>query len=256
EYHSIKLRSLVGVIALFPAFILDLDQVKQGMADAFKDRMDWFWKKHPELLDFVTTDKNNANERLLLCYGDPARFVRILSMVFDEAEFLSPHGIRGISQRYRDRPFSMNVDGAVLSEQYVPAESADGAFGGNSNWRGPVWFPINFMLIEKLRIYHSFFGDSFLIEYPSRSGNRKNLQEIADDLGRRMIAIFEQDHSGRRPVHGGNATFQSNPKWKDLLLFYEYFHGDNGAGIGASHQTGWTGLVAELLQQTKSKNLS
>jgi hypothetical protein len=253
QYASIKLRSLVGIIALFPVSVIDLDEIEKDSADAFRERMDWFMGEHPELLDVVTTGKAGNEHRLLLSYADPSRLVRILSRVFDEMEFLSPHGIRGISQEYRNQPFTMTIDSATLTEQYAPAESADGTFGGNSNWRGPVWFPINFMLIEKLRSYHDFVGDDFLVEYPTRSGNRKNLREIADDLSSRMISIFERNHTGHRPVYGGNDTLQSNPKWQNLLLFFEYFHGDNGAGIGASHQTGWTGLVAELLQQTTTK---
>ncbi len=252
EYVSVPLRSLVGIIALFPVSVLDLKKLEPGCAHALRERMDWFLSRHPKLVEFVCTEKNGTGEHLLLSYADPDRLVRILARVFDEMEFLGPHGIRGISRVYRDQPFTLRINGAILTERYTPAESTDGTFGGNSNWRGPVWFPINYMLIEKLRIYSRFLGDDFKIEYPTRSGARKNLSEIADDLARRLISIFEQDSSGRRPVYGGNPVFQSNPKWQNLVNFYEYFHGDNGAGIGASHQTGWTGLVTELLHQNST----
>ncbi len=249
QYVSVDLRSLVGIIALFPVSAFDSKKLEPDCVLALRERMDWFMRKHPELMDFVCTRKTDSKDHVLLSYTNPDRLVRILTRVFDEMEFLSPHGIRGISRVYRDQPFTLRINGAILTERYTPAESTDGTFGGNSNWRGPVWFPINFILIEKLRIYHRFLGVDFKIEYPTHSGVRKNLSEIADDLARRLISVFEKDSNGRRPVYGGNQVFQSNPKWQNLVNFYEYFHGDNGAGIGASHQTGWTGLVAELLHQ-------
>lgn len=251
QYVSVELRSLVGVIALFPVSMLDLERLHPACASALRGRLDWFMREHPELMGFVRTDKPGAPETLLLSYANRERLERILSRVFDEGEFLSPYGVRGVSAAYRDRPFVLNLDGAVLSEGYTPAESTDGTFGGNSNWRGPVWFPINFMLIEKLRVYQTFLGDEFQVEYPTGSGVRRTLGEIANDLSRRLVSIFEKDSRGNRPVHGGTWNFRNNPKWSDLILFYEYFHGDNGAGLGASHQTGWTGLVAELLHQTQ-----
>lgn len=249
ECYPIRLRSLVGVIALFPVSILDLTKLESDSAEAFSDRINWFVDKHPELFKHVQSLTDANDEKLLLAFVTPDRLKQILSRVLDEAEFLSPHGVRGISAAYRDVPFSMDVRGVNLSLGYTPAESTDGSFGGNSNWRGPVWFPINFLLIEKLLRYHDALGDEFKMEYPKGSGKEANLKEIATDLGRRLISIFEKDPQGHRPVYGGNVTQQSNPGWKDLILFHEYFHGDNGAGLGASHQTGWTGLVAELLNQ-------
>lgn len=251
DYYPIKLRSLVGIIALFPVTTLDMTRLDHNCTKAFHERMEWFMKKHPELLDQShTAHADNAN-KLLLSFANPDRLRRILAYVFDESEFLSPHGIRGISKKYQDNPYRLTVGNVTLTEAYAPAESIDQSFGGNSNWRGPIWFPINFMFIDTLRRYHEFLGDDFKVEYPTHSGKQLTLAEIADDLAGRLVGIFEKDTDGNRPVYGGNQTQQKNPTWKDLLLFYEYFHGDNGAGLGASHQTGWTGLVAELIATRK-----
>jgi hypothetical protein len=249
RYYSVKLRSLVGIITLLPVALMDVAAVHNlpGVA-MLHDRMEWFEAHHPALLshaDFKTID---GKEMRLLSFVGRDQLKRILTRVFNETEFLSPHGIRGISREYLSNPYQLHLNGATLTEQYEPAESSNGLFGGNSNWRGPVWFPINFLLIEALRSYHHFWGDDFKIDYPAGSGNQLTLNQIADDLARRMVSIFERGADGKRPVFGGNQTFQLDPNWKDLLFFYEYFHGDNGAGIGASHQTGWTGLVAELLR--------
>jgi len=249
QYYSIQLRSLVGIITLFPVAMLDFEQIESAASGELKQRIDWFEARHPELLDQTLTIHSSNEHRHLLTLVKPERLRRILSRVFDEEEFLSPHGIRGISRVYLDQPFTMRVENATLSEQYEPAESSTGLFGGNSNWRGPVWFPINYLFIDALRRYHAFFGDAFTVEYPTRSGRMRNLNDIADDLSQRLIGIFERSADGTRPVFGGATTFQQDPHWRDMLLFYEYFHGDNAAGIGASHQTGWTGLVSELLRR-------
>jgi hypothetical protein len=247
QYVSLKLRSLVGLIPLFPVARIDLSGIDEKVAADLKERMDWFLKIHPELIQQVHT--MGETKEVLLSFVNPDRLVKILERVLDEKEFLSPHGIRGISKVYDEEPFVLNVDNVTLTEQYAPAESIDGSFGGNSNWRGPVWFPINFMLIDTLKSYDEFLGPTFKVEYPTHSENYSTLAEVANLLSKRMVAIFEKDAQGNRPVYGGNETMQKNDSWKDLILFYEYFHGDNGAGIGASHQTGWTGLVAELLHQ-------
>lgn len=246
EYQSIKLRSLVGIIALFPVSIINFKNIEENTAENFKERIKWFTQQHSELLNQIQTQKKDNEDELLLSFVNPERLARILERVLDESEFLSPHGIRGISKEYQDNPFTMNVDGETLTEQYAPAESTDSAFGGNSNWRGPVWFPINFLLIETLLKYHEFLGDDYTVEFPANSGQQKNLKEISGQLMNRLVSIFEKDQDGKRPVFGGTDVFQNDPNW-DHFLFYEYFHGDNGAGLGASHQTGWTGLVAEIL---------
>ncbi len=253
---SIKLRSLVGIIPLFPVAKIDLRQMEPTVAEELKERLDWFLDRHPELLKQVRTAKNTVKasgteDEIMLSFVKPERLTRILERVLDEAEFLGPHGIRGISKHYQDNPYAISIDGAYLEERYEPAESADGSFGGNSNWRGPVWFPINFLFIDTLRKYDAFLESDFTVEYPSHSGNYISLDEVANALSKRLIQIFEKDSNGNRPVYGGNQTMQQNPTWQDLILFFEYFHGDNGAGLGASHQTGWTGLVAELLFQIK-----
>jgi len=167
--------------------------------------------------------------------------------MLDEQEFLSPHGIRAISRYHRDHPYVMQLDRQSFRVDYEPAESSTGMFGGNSNWRGPVWFPVNYLLIGALRRYAAALGPEFTVEHPTGSGRKLPLEDVAEDLCRRLVSLFMDDGEGRRPVFGGTERFQRDPSWHDRLLFYEYFHGDNGAGIGASHQTGWTGLVADLV---------
>jgi hypothetical protein len=189
-------------------------------------------------------------ERRLMAILDPERLRRVLTVMLDEREFLSPYGIRAISAIHRDQPYRLDVNGHQYSVAYEPAESSTGLFGGNSNWRGPIWFPINYLLIEALQRFQHYHGDSFTVECPTGSGQMLTLGEVAAELSRRLSRIFLRADDGRRPVFGGQATFQQDPHWRDLILFHEYFHGDNGAGIGASHQTGWTALVAKLLQQS------
>ena len=170
--------------------------------------------------------------------------------MLDENEFLSPHGIRGISRYHKDHPYEVQVDGHISRVDYEPAESATGIFGGNSNWRGPVWFPVNYLLVESLQKFHHYYGEDFKVECPTGSKSETDLWQVAAEISRRLVHIFLRGQDGRRAVAGGEELFQSDPYWKDLLQFYEYFNGDNGAGIGANHQTGWTGLVAKLLQQS------
>jgi hypothetical protein len=247
EYLQITLRSLVGIIALFPVATLDMAELTRGDRNhELAKKIAWFDKAHAELLGQATSLQEDQDVHLL-SFVKPDRLRRILRRVLDESEFLGPHGIRGISRCYLDEPCTLDIDGARLSVRYEPAESSVGLFGGNSNWRGPVWFPVNFLFIETLLRYHAYLGDSFTVEYPTGSGREHTLREVADDLRQRLTGTFLRGPDGRRPVHGGSPTFQGDPHWRDHLLFYEYFHGDNGAGIGASHQTGWTGLVAELL---------
>jgi hypothetical protein len=174
------------------------------------------------------------------------RLRRILPRMLDEQEFLGPHGIRAISRWHAEHPYVLNVDGQDYSVSYLPAESDTGMFGGNSNWRGPVWAPINLMLIRGLLNLHEYYGDTFTVECPTGSGRQLNLYQVANEISERLVSTFRRDADGRRPVHGGQPILQTDPHWRDLVLFYEYIHGDNGAGIGASHQTGWTGTIGVL----------
>ena len=182
----------------------------------------------------------------MLSLVDEHRLRRILSVMLDEDEFLGPHGIRAISRRHLEQPVIFDWGGQEYNVHYLPAESDTGMFGGNSNWRGPVWFPMNMVILRGLAQLHRYFGDRVKVECPTGSGNEMNLQEVAAEIARRLAATFTEDEDGRRPVFGGIEKFQSDPNWHDLILFHEYFHGDNGAGVGASHQTGWTGTVALL----------
>jgi hypothetical protein len=186
----------------------------------------------------------------LLSIVDRDRLLRVLRYMLDEEEFLSPYGIRALSRFHRDHPYILPINGTEHRVNYEPAESSTGLFGGNSNWRGPVWFPVNYLLIESLQKFHYYLGDNYKVECPTGSGQMLTLGEVATELSRRLSRMFLRDGEDRRPVYGGTEKFQRDPHWQDLILFYEYFHGDNGTGIGASHQTGWTGLVAKLLQQS------
>jgi hypothetical protein len=184
----------------------------------------------------------------LLAIVNENKLRRILARMLDENEFFSPHGIRSVSRFHEDNPYILKLDGAQYAVQYSPAESDSRMFGGNSNWRGPIWFPLNFMILRALHQFYLYYGDKFRIECPTGSGRLLTLYEVAAELGQRLNKIFLRNEKGRRPVYGGTEVFQTEPLWRDLILFYEYFNGDNGAGIGASHQTGWTGLVTRLLQ--------
>jgi len=180
----------------------------------------------------------------------PSRLIRVLERMLSEDEFLSPHGIRALSKYHQQHPFVLPVDGQDYRVDYEPAESNTGVFGGNSNWRGPVWFPVNFLLIESLQKFNHYFGNDVQVDFPTGSGKKTTLGDVACELSRRLSHIFLRDAQGRRAVFGGTEKFQTDPHFRDHILFYEYFHGDNGAGLGASHQTGWTALVAKLLQQS------
>jgi hypothetical protein len=192
-------------------------------------------------------------ERRLLSIVDQERLVRVLRVMLDEREFLSPYGIRSLSRAHLERPYVLGINGTEHRVDYEPAESSTGLFGGNSNWRGPIWFPVNYLIIESLQKFHHYLGDDFKVECPTGSGKMMTLWEVAGELSRRLTRVFLPDEQGRRPVYGGTEKFQTDPHWRDLLLFFEYFHGDNGAGVGASHQTGWTALVAKLIQQSSGQ---
>ena len=189
-------------------------------------------------------------ERRLLSIVDQDKLRRVLKVMLDENEFLSPYGVRALSRYHHDNPYMLAVNGTVHRVDYEPAESSTGLFGGNSNWRGPIWFPVNYLIIESLQKFHHYLGDDFKVECPTGSGRMMTLWEVSAEISRRLSHIFLRNGDERRPVYGAIEKFQSDPHWRELLLFHEYFHGDDGSGIGASHQTGWTGLVAKLLQQS------
>jgi hypothetical protein len=188
------------------------------------------------------------SERGILALVNPERLRRILTIMLDENEFFGPYGIRSISKFHEQHPYILHTGGQEYRVDYLPAESNTGMFGGNSNWRGPVWMPVNVLLIRALQQYYLYYGDNFKIECPTGSGKMMNLFEVSKEISARLTRIFTLDEQGRRPVFGGAEKFQSDPNWRDYILFYEYFHADNGAGLGASHQTGWTGVVAKLIQ--------
>jgi hypothetical protein len=247
--RPLKIRSACGLIPLLAVQTLEPEVLQQ--LDGFHRRLEWFVDHRPDLIASVACMRTRGHqERRLLSIVDGAQLRRVLRVMLDEREFLSPCGIRALSQVHRDHPYVFHVNGAEYRVDYEPAESTTGLFGGNSNWRGPIWFPINFLLIEALQKFHHYFGDSYQVECPTGSGRMMTLWAVAADLSRRLTRIFLNDGAGRRPVFGGVELFQRDPDWHDLIPFHEYFHGDTGAGVGASHQTGWTALVAKLLQQS------
>jgi hypothetical protein len=246
--YPLKVRSMVGLIPLFAVETLDSELVDR--LPRFKHRMQWFIENRPDFSDHVETQTADGGVRRFLSLVHRHRLARVLRYMLDEAEFLSPYGVRALSRYHHDHPYVLSVMGTEHRVDYEPAESATGLFGGNSNWRGPVWFPVNYLIIESLQKFHYYLGDRFTAEFPTGSGRQLTLAEVAAELSRRLTRIFLRDEKGRRPVFGGATLFQTNSHWHDLIPFYEYFHGDNGAGIGASHQTGWTGLVAKLIQQS------
>jgi Glycosyl hydrolase family 63 C-terminal domain len=244
----LRVRSLVGLIPLCAVTTIEPDILER--LPAFRERLEWFLAHRPALAQLVSRwYEPGVGDRRLLALLRGHRMKRVLRRMLDEAEFLSPYGVRSLSRAHAEQPYHLDVGGERYSVVYQPAESDSGLFGGNSNWRGPVWVPVNFLLIEALQQFHHYYGDDFRVECPTGSGQLLTLSEIADLISRRLIAIFLRDADGRRPVLGGQAYFQHDPHWRDLVPFYEYFHGDTGAGVGASHQTGWTGLVAKLIQQ-------
>jgi hypothetical protein len=215
---------------------------------SFAGHLRWFVENKPQFAVHVDhRHRRGDTEGRMLALVGPERLGRILERLLDESELLSAHGIRSVSARHRDEPFVLQLGDQELSVDYVPGESTVGLFGGNSNWRGPVWFPVNALVIEALRAYARFFGDDNPVEHPTGSGRSCPLGAVTDDLADRLVALFREDEHGHRPVHGRRAKFDTDPIWHDCIPFHEYFHGDTGAGLGASHQTGWTGLVADLL---------
>ncbi len=245
----LRVRSLVGLVPLFAA-----DTLEQATVDkhpGFKKRMDWFIDHRRDLTaGLAPLTQGGIKQRRLLSVVDRPRLERILQRLFDQTEFLSPFGIRSLSRYHKDHPYTLTLDGAKLSIDYEPGESRSGTFGGNSNWRGPVWFPMNYLLIETLQRLNHYYGDSLTLEFPTGSGRRINLWQAATELSHRLSALFLPDKNGRRPVYGDNQLLQGDPNFRNYIPFHEFFHGDTGKGLGASHQTGWTGIVAKLLEQS------
>jgi len=245
----LKVRSMVGLLPLCASTIFEPDTLTDH--PRLLELIRLFRERHPEVVAKVAPTEGGYTGhggRRLLSPLSKERLERVLRYVLDENEFLSPYGIRSLSRHHRDHPFVFEAGGQLHTVSYLPAESNTGMFGGNSNWRGPIWVPVNVLIVRGLMNLYAFYGDEFTVECPTGSGQRMNLFEIAREIARRLGCIFLRDESGRRPVYGGTGKFQQDPHWRDLILFYEYFHGDNGAGLGASHQTGWTGLIARLLE--------
>ena len=246
----LKVRSLVGLIPLLAVEVLD-DELIQRLP-GFKKRMDWFLEHRPDLSQLISycclLDKGKGRCHRLLAIPTREQLERVLRYMLDESEFLSPYGIRSLSRIHGTGPTCFRLDGQEYRVDYEPGESGTRFFGGNSNWRGPVWLPINYLLIEALERYHHYYGDSLRVECPTGSGKRLNLQQVADDLRCRLSRLFLRDERGRRPCHGEDRRYAEEPHWRDLVLFHEYFHGETGRGLGASHQTGWTALVTRLLE--------
>jgi hypothetical protein len=244
----LKVRSLVGLIPLLAVEIIEPDILKK-LPD-FDRRMHWFTQQRPALSgNMASIDVEGVGQRHIVSILTRERLVSVLQRMLDPNEFLSDFGIRSVSKYHQLHPFEFTYGDKIFSINYQPAESQDGLFGGNSNWRGPVWFPINYLIIESLQKFYQYYGDDLLVECPTGSGQLMNLKEVAEDLSRRLIRLFLKNENGKRPIYGAIQIFQEDPNWDNNLLFYEYFNGDNGAGLGASHQTGWTGLVANLIQQ-------
>ncbi|HJZ49849.1 MAG TPA: hypothetical protein VKE41_21880 [Roseiflexaceae bacterium] len=248
EHRPLKIRSMVGLIPLFA--VTTMEPALLDMVPEFKQRLEWFLNHRAHLASLVSRwQEPGLGERRLLAICRGHRMKRVLKRMLDEAEFLSPYGIRALSHYHAEHPYMLDTGGASYSVEYQPAESNSGLFGGNSNWRGPIWMSVNYLLIESLQQFHHYYGDDFRVECPTGSGQYLTLNQIADELSQRLIRIFARDTQGRRAVFGGQAYFQGDEHWRDYVPFHEYFHGDNGAGVGASHQTGWTGVIAKLIQQ-------
>lgn len=249
SHVPMKVRSMVGLIPLYAVETLDSELVDK--LPGFKRRLEWFIANRADLTRNVASMKERGKaERRLLSMVDGDQLRQVLRVMLDEREFLSPYGVRALSRAHGENPYVLRLGGREFGIDYQPGESTTALFGGNSNWRGPIWFPVNYLLIESLQKFHHYFGDSYKVECPTGSGVYMTLWEVAADLSRRLTRIFLQDEQGRRPVHGNVELYSDDLHWRDLVLFHEYFHGDDGSGVGASHQTGWTGLVAKLLQQS------
>jgi hypothetical protein len=243
----LRVRSMVGLIPLFA-----VETLEHGLMDQLPDfnrRLQWLLNHRPDLAKLVSRwDDRRGRQRHLLSLLRGHRMKALLRRMLDETEFLSDYGVRAISRRHREHPYQFPINGQMVEVRYQPGESQSGLFGGNSNWRGPVWMPLNYLIIESLQKFHHYYGDDFKIECPTGSGQMKTIRQVADELSRRLTRLFLKGEDGQRPVLKYHPMLASDPHFKDYVLFHEYFHGDTGRGVGASHQTGWTGLVAKLLQ--------
>ena len=247
----LKIRSLVSLLPLIAVDVLELELVNR--LPEFKKRLGWFLRYRHDLahhISFGTSDASNC--RLLLAIPSQKKLRSTLRCLLDENEFLSPYGIRSLSKRHLEEPYEFHVNGETHTVKYTPGESDNWMFGGNSNWRGPIWFPANYLLIEALERYHVFYGENFRVECPTGSGNLMNLKEVSQEINRRLAGIFTADESHSRACLGSQFKFCSDPHWNDLILFHEYFHGETGEGLGASHQTGWTALIANCIEKLAS----
>jgi hypothetical protein len=246
----VRVRSMVSMIPLLAIGVVGEDALDRvlGIRKQFAGVLDRQGGRDPERLARAGLLRGEqGSRRMLLGVVDLDKVGRLMSLLFDPAEFLSPHGFRSLSAYHRDHPYTLDLPGVSAEVDYQPAESHSAMFGGNSNWRGPVWLPLNFLAVAAIERYHRFLGDEFTVEYPHGSGEQHNLAVVADDLWRRIVGLFLADSDGHRPCFGGVERFATDPHWQRLLLFHEYFHGDDGAGLGATHQTGWTGIVADII---------
>jgi hypothetical protein len=242
----LKVRSMVGLLPLCAATVFEGEALAKY--PEFSERLQWFLESRPELRAAIhDPGKPGYAGRHLASILDETKLRRVLAKMLDENEFLSPYGLRSLSRYHAGHPYVIRAGGQEYRVSYLPAESDTGMFGGNSNWRGPIWMPVNILIVRALLHYYLYYGDAFTVECPTGSGRQMTLYEVAREIAGRLAAIFLRGKDGRRPVYGGAAKFQDDPHWRDCLLFYEYFHGDNGAGLGANHQTGWTGTIARAL---------
>jgi hypothetical protein len=250
----LRVRSMVGLIPLYACEIIEDDVIAK--LPGFAKRMKWFLDNRPELArytSYMASARGDGHSHRLLAIPSKERLTRVLRYLLDETEFLSEHGIRSVSRVHREQPYIFRFGGEEFRVDYDPAEGTTGLFGGNSNWRGPIWFPVNYLLIEALERYGHFYGDSLKVECPSGSGQLLTLDAVAQEISARLVRLFLPDERGQRPCHGGEERYATDGAWKDLVLFHEYFHGETGRGLGASHQTGWTALVVRCLENLSTE---
>lgn len=248
--QQLPVRSLVGLIPLYAVSTLEPELIRKF--PSFKKRVDWFIENRPDMAErnLASMTKRGKGERILLSLVNKERLVKILKRMLDEKEFLSEYGIRSLSKYHKDHPYSMDVSGQTFKVEYVPGDSDSGLFGGNSNWRGPIWLCVNFLLIESLLRFHMYYGDTLQVECPTGSGEYMHLGHVAEEIQHRLQHLFAKDDEGNRAIHFSNPLLNRDPHWKEYLWFHEFFHGDDGRGLGASHQTGWTGLIAKLIHDS------